>query len=78
MLAAVTALVWWQVDPSRALAVTFALLVVSCPCALSLATPAALAAAAARSAALHVVVARADALETLAASPTSCSTRPGR
>ena len=34
-----TALVWWQLDPSRALAVTFAVLVVSCPCALSLATP---------------------------------------
>ena len=41
-----TALVWWQIDPARALPVTVALLVVSCPCALSLATPAALAAAA--------------------------------
>ncbi|MBK6335245.1 MAG: heavy metal translocating P-type ATPase [Betaproteobacteria bacterium] len=65
-LAAVTALVWWQVDPSRALAVTFALLVVSCPCALSLATPAALAAASGALGRLHVVIARADALETLA------------
>ncbi len=66
VLAAITALVWWQLDPSRALAVTFAVLVVSCPCALSLATPAALAAAAGALSRRQVVVARADALETLA------------
>ena len=66
VLAAVTALAWWQVDPARTLAVTFAVLVVSCPCALSLATPAALAAAAGALGRAHVVVARADALETLA------------
>ena len=65
VLAAVTALVWWQLDPARALAVTFAVLVVSCPCALSLATPAALAAAAGALSRRQVVVARADALETL-------------
>jgi P-type Cu2+ transporter len=41
-------------------------LVVSCPCALSLATPAALAAAAGALGRRHVVIARADALETLA------------
>ncbi len=45
---------------------TFAVLVVSCPCALSLATPAALAAAAGALARHHVVIARTDALETLA------------
>ncbi len=65
VLAAATALVWWQLDPSRVLAVTFALLVVSCPCALSLATPAALAAATGALGRRQVVVARADALETL-------------
>jgi len=65
-LAAITALAWWFHDPARALAVTFAVLVVSCPCALSLATPAALAAAAGALARRHVVVARADALEALA------------
>jgi Cu2+-exporting ATPase len=65
-LALVTALVWWQIDPSRALAVTFALLVVSCPCALSLATPAALAAAAGALSRRQVVLAQPDALETLA------------
>ena len=66
VLATATALVWWQIDPSRVLAITFAVLVVSCPCALSLATPAALAAASGALARARVVVARADALETLA------------
>ena len=66
LLALATAIVWWQFDPARALPVTVALLVVSCPCALSLATPAALAAAAGSLARSGVVLARSDALETLA------------
>jgi Cu2+-exporting ATPase len=66
VLAAGTAIVWWHIDPSRALAVTFAVLVVSCPCALSLATPAAFAAAAGALSRRGVVVARGDSLETLA------------
>ncbi|MFZ2629400.1 MAG: heavy metal translocating P-type ATPase metal-binding domain-containing protein, partial [Rugosibacter sp.] len=33
LLAVVTALVWWRIDPSRALWVFVAVLVVSCPCA---------------------------------------------
>ncbi|MEO8507741.1 MAG: heavy metal translocating P-type ATPase [Betaproteobacteria bacterium] len=66
VLAAVTAIVWSQIDPTRMLAVTFAVLAVSCPCALALATPAALAAAAGTLARRGVVLARADALETLA------------
>ncbi|MEP7183604.1 MAG: heavy metal translocating P-type ATPase [Betaproteobacteria bacterium] len=65
-LAALTAALWWHFEPARALAVTFAVLVVSCPCALSLATPAALAAAVGALGRRHVIVARADALETLA------------
>jgi Cu2+-exporting ATPase len=48
------------------LPVTVALLVVSCPCALSLATPAALAAAAGSLARAGVVLARSNALESLA------------
>lgn len=43
--AAITALIWLWVDPERALWSALAVLVVACPCALSLATPAALAAA---------------------------------
>ncbi len=66
LLAAITALAWTMIDPARALPVTFAVLAVSCPCALALATPAALAAAAGSLAARGVVLARSDALETLA------------
>ncbi len=66
VLAAAVAIVWWQHDPSRALAVTFSVLVVSCPCALSLATPAAFAAATGALSRRHVVVAHADAVEALA------------
>ena len=39
---------WWPQDPARALMVTVAILVVTCPCALSLATPAAMLASAGR------------------------------
>ena len=66
LLALGTALVWWHVDPARVLPVTVALLVVSCPCALSLATPAALAAAAGSLARAGVVLLRGNALESLA------------
>jgi len=64
-IAAGTALAWAWLDPSRVLAVTFAVLVVSCPCALSLATPAALAAAAGSLGRRGILAVRADALETL-------------
>lgn len=64
--AALTGLIWslW-IDPSRALMVTVAVLVVSCPCALSLATPAALAAAGASLSRRGVLLTRAHALEAL-------------
>ncbi len=65
-VAAGTALIWWQVDATRALMITFAVLVVSCPCALSLATPAVLAAAAGALGRRQILAVRTDALETLA------------
>jgi len=37
---------WWQTDPERALMVAVSVLIVTCPCALSLATPAAMLSAA--------------------------------
>jgi P-type Cu2+ transporter len=54
------------VDPSRAFSATLAVLVVTCPCALSLAMPAAIAAATSSLARRGVLVAHSDALETLA------------
>ncbi|TBU93517.1 heavy metal translocating P-type ATPase [Stutzerimonas kirkiae] len=42
LAAAVVGLVWWQIDPQRAFWIVLALLVATCPCALSLATPTAL------------------------------------
>ncbi|MBK8742187.1 MAG: heavy metal translocating P-type ATPase [Betaproteobacteria bacterium] len=66
LLAALTALAWWLIDPSRIIAVTVAVLVVSCPCALSLATPSAVAAATGVLARRGLLVLRGRALETLA------------
>lgn len=42
LIAAIVGLAWWQIDPSRAFWVVLSLLVATCPCALSLATPTAL------------------------------------
>ena len=66
LLAVVTAVYWLNVDPDRALWVVVAVLVVSCPCALSLATPAALTVATGALARAGVLVSRGHAIETLA------------
>ena len=64
---AIAVYAWWRVhDPARAFEVALAVLVVSCPCALSLAVPAALAAAHGGLAKLGVLALRAEALDTLA------------
>jgi len=63
--AAIVFAVWWFVDPARAFPSTLAVLVVTCPCALSLATPTALAAATAALARRGVLVAHTDAIEAL-------------
>lgn len=57
---------WWPQDPARALMVAVSILVVTCPCALSLATPAALLASAGWMARRGVLVRRLQALEALA------------
>ncbi len=66
VIALLVAVFWLWIDPSRAFEATFAVLVVACPCALSLATPVALAAATSRLARHGLLVTRADALEALA------------
>ena len=57
---------WWPIDPSRALWVAVSVLVVTCPCALSLATPSALLAATSGMAKRGVLLRRIEAIETLA------------
>lgn len=57
---------WWQIDPGQALAVAVAVLIVTCPCALSLATPAAMLAAAGTLARRGVLIRRLQAFEAMA------------
>lgn len=64
--AALAGAFWWPSGPGHALMVAVAVLVVTCPCALSLATPAALLAAAGKLAKSGVLVRRLQALENLA------------
>ena len=68
LLAAFTALVWWLRDPSRLVEQTVALLIVTCPCALGLATPLALQAAIGRAARAGILIKSGEALERLARS----------
>jgi Cu2+-exporting ATPase len=57
---------WWRIDPARAFEIMLAVLVISCPCALSLAAPAAFAAAGSHLVKRGVLLTRGHALETLA------------
>ncbi len=66
LLAAVVAALWLSIDPRQALWVTVSVLVVTCPCALSLATPVALTVASGAMARVGLLVTRSQAVETLA------------
>lgn len=70
LLSVLTALGWWWYEPSRALPNTIAVLIITCPCALALATPVALAIAAGRFASLGILPMRMAALEGLASADT--------
>jgi len=65
LAAALACLWWWRTDPEHALMVAVAVLVVTCPCALSLATPAAMLAAAGNMARSGVLVRNLQGLEAL-------------
>ncbi|MFT4520375.1 MAG: Cu2+-exporting ATPase [Halioglobus sp.] len=66
LLSAVTALVWLQLEPENAFWITLSVLVISCPCALALATPAALTNAAGALRSSGIAVQSQNALEALA------------
>lgn len=71
------AILWWPTGPDVAFEVMLAVLVVTCPCALSLATPAALAAAGSSLASSGVLLTRADALLQLPRVDTVCFDKTG-
>ena len=66
LISTVTGLIWLKLDPSRAFEIVLATLVVTCPCALSLATPAAIAAATSRLAKQGFLLVRSRVLEVFA------------
>jgi Cu2+-exporting ATPase len=64
-VAAAVAVAWYFLAPERAFVVTLSVLVVTCPCALALATPAAFAAAGSRLSQLRLLVTNGNAIEAL-------------
>ena len=66
VIALVVAVGWYLVDPAKALWITVSVLVVTCPCALSLATPIALTVSAGALARDGLLVTRGHGIETLA------------
>lgn len=64
-LSAATACYWYFVDPSKAFWVALSVLVVSCPCALSLATPTAITAAVSRMREIGILVVSSRSMETI-------------
>lgn len=65
-IATLTGLIWWLIDSERAFSIVLSVLVVTCPCALALATPAAFTVATSRLAREGFLVRRAGALQRLA------------
>ncbi|MGI9249406.1 MAG: heavy metal translocating P-type ATPase [Woeseiaceae bacterium] len=70
IVATVVAAYWYLVAPDRAFVITLSVLVVTCPCALALATPAAFAAAGSRLSQLKLLVTNGNAIEALSRATT--------
>lgn len=65
-VAALTGAAWWMIDPARAPGVVIAMLVVTCPCALGLATPLTMVASLGKAARAGILVRGGEVLERLA------------
>jgi Cu2+-exporting ATPase len=70
MVATIVAAYWYLVAPERAFVITLSVLVVTCPCALALATPAAFATAGSRLSQLKLLVTNGNAIEVLSRATT--------
>jgi len=70
IVATIVALYWYFMAPERAFVITLSVLVVTCPCALALATPAAFAAAGSRLSQLRLLVTNGNAIEALSRATT--------
>ena len=77
LVSAATAAWWAARNPAGALPAAVAVLIVTCPCALALATPIALAVAAGRFAGIGVLPARMEAVERLASADTAVFDKTG-
>ena len=65
LIAAVVGIIWWYIEPARAFWIVLSLLVATCPCALSLATPTALTAATGSMHKLGLLITKGHFLESL-------------
>ncbi|MDH3265509.1 MAG: heavy metal translocating P-type ATPase [Gammaproteobacteria bacterium] len=65
LIAVLVATSWYFIAPDRAFVITLSVLVVTCPCALALATPAAFATAGTRLSELHLLITNGNAIEAM-------------
>ncbi|MGI9232964.1 MAG: heavy metal translocating P-type ATPase, partial [Woeseiaceae bacterium] len=77
VVASLVAVTWYFIDSERAFVITLSVLVVTCPCALALATPAAFAAAGSRLAQLRLLVTNGNAIEVLSRATTAMFDKTG-
>jgi Cu2+-exporting ATPase len=70
VLTAIVGVVWWSIDPARVPGIVIAMLVVTCPCALGLATPLTMVASLGKAARAGMLVRGGDVLERIASAGT--------
>ena len=70
LIALATIAIWWQIDPERVLPIVISVLIITCPCALALATPVALSLSSGAFAKMGVLPMNMAAIETLSQADT--------